>query len=80
MAGYTELHPLVESVLAELERLRYADCTVTAYRRMYANLERFAESVGTTHFDEGLAVSFINDKFGTAIEGLYQAPPSGVHM
>ena len=42
MAGYTELHPLVESVLDELVRLRYADRTVTAYRRMYANLERYA--------------------------------------
>ena len=42
MAGYNELHPLVESVLDELVRLRYADRTVTAYRRMYANLERYA--------------------------------------
>ena len=80
MAGYTELHPLVESVLDELVRLRYADGTVTAYRRMYANLERFAGSRGSATFDEGLAVSFINDKFGTKIEGLYQAPPEGVHM
>lgn len=80
MSGYTELHPLVESVLGELERLRYSESTVTAYRRMYANLERYAESVGAPGFDEGLAVSFINDKFGTSIEGLYQAPPEGVHM
>lgn len=80
MSDYTELHPLVESVLEELERLRYAECTVTSYRRMYANLERYAESVGAKRFDEGLAVAFINDKFGTAIEGLYQAPPTGVHM
>ncbi len=80
MAGYTELRPLVESVLDELARLRYADGTVTAYRRMYANLERYAESTGAPGFSEGLAVSFINDKFGTSIEGLYQAPPEGVHM
>lgn len=80
MAGYTELHPLVESVLDELVRLRYADCTVTAYRRMYANLERFAGSRGSVAFDEKLAVEFINDKFGTSIEGLYQVRPKGVHM
>lgn len=80
MAGYTELHPLVESVLDELARLHYSDHTVTAYRRMYANLERYAESVGASELSEGLAVSFINDKFGTSIEGLYQAPPEGVHM
>lgn len=80
MSGYTELHPLVESVLKELERLRYSGDTVTGYRRMYANLERYAVSVGAEGFDEGLAVSFINDKFGTSIEGLYQARPEGVHM
>ena len=80
MSGYTELHPLVESVLRELVRLKYSESTVTAYRRMYANLERYAGSVGATHFDERLAVSFINDKFATTIEGLYQAPPRGVHM
>ena len=38
MSGYTELHPLVESVLRELVRLKYSESTVTAYRRMYANL------------------------------------------
>lgn len=80
MAGYTELHPLVESVLDELVRLRYSEHTVTAYRRMCANLERYAGSRGTATFDERLAVDFINDKFGTSIEGLYQAPPEGVHM
>lgn len=80
MSGYTELHPLVESVLRELVRLKYSESTVTAYRRMYANLERYAGSVGATHFDERLAVSFINEKFATTIEGLYQAPPRGVHM
>ena len=80
MAGYTELHPLVESVLDELVRLRYSDHTVTAYRRMYANLERYAGSRGSETFDEELAVEFINHKFGTRIEGLYQAPPEGVHM
>ncbi|MBO7675882.1 MAG: tyrosine-type recombinase/integrase, partial [Atopobiaceae bacterium] len=80
MSGYTELHPLVESVLEELERLRYADETVTAYRRLYANLERYADSIGAEGFSEGLAVSFINDKFGTSIEGLYQARPERVYM
>ena len=80
MSGYTELRPSVESVLAELERLRYSESTVTAYRRMYANLERYAKSRGLDSFSEELAVDFINDKFGTSVEGLYQAPPAGVHM
>ena len=80
MAEYTELHSLAESVLRELERLRYSDATVAAYRRVYANLERYAETAGITKFDEDLAVSFVSDKFGTSIEGLYQTRPEGRRM
>lgn len=80
MPDYTDLASLVASALGELVRLGYSESTLTAYRRMYANLERYAELTGASEFSEGLAVSFINDKFGTSIEGLYQAPPEGVHM
>ena len=80
MAEYTELHPLVESVLEELERLRYSESTVATFRRTYADLERYAEARGSAGFSEELAVSFINDRFGTSVGGLYQAPPEGARM
>lgn len=80
MPGHTKMGRLTESVLGELRRLRYAEGTVTGYRGMYASLGRYAEHVGAERFSEELAASFINDRFGTSIEGLCQAAPKGMHM
>ena len=75
MAGYTELHPLVESVLDELVRLRYAGCTVTAYRRMYANLERYAGFTDLAYDDFRVEL----ERFAKAHPGLLEGSPCGLH-
>lgn len=78
--GTVAIERLTGEVLAELGRLSYSGHTITAYRRMYDNLVRYAEGAGASEFDEGLAVSFVNGKFGTEIGGLYQAEPVSKHM
>ena len=80
MSGYTGIRPLARSLLDELERLNYSEGTIVGYRRTYENLARYADARGVNTFSEDLAVGFINDKFGVAIRGLYQAAPEGVHM
>lgn len=80
MSNYTDLDSLATSVLAELQRLGYSSEAVAGYRRMYANLARYADENGFTAFSESLAVEFINWKFGTGVEDLYRAKPTTGHM
>jgi len=58
------IRELSEAVLAELRRLGYAAQTITIYRRLYANLARFAEANGTDKHSVQLCERWLKESFG----------------
>jgi len=66
------IRELSEAVLAELRRLGYAAQTITIYRRLYANLARFAEANGTELHSLELCERWLKESFG--IDSTHVAP------
>lgn len=59
MNSGTSIRKLVSEVLAELERLNYAENTRNTYRRFYNRLLAFADSIGETLYSEDLGNTFL---------------------
>jgi site-specific recombinase XerD len=55
---------LSDAVLGELQRLGYAAQTITIYRRLYANLLRFAKANGTEQHSVELCQRWLKDSLG----------------
>lgn len=75
MADRTKLERLIASVLEEAERLGYSEATITGFRRSFRAFAGYASERGEGDFTEGLAVSFLNERFGAGIGHLYQGNP-----
>jgi len=63
MEGAT-IRQLSEAVLGEMQRLGYATETITTYRRLYANLVRFAEANGTEQHSAELCERWLKEYLG----------------
>jgi site-specific recombinase XerD len=59
MSPKVPIRKLVAEVLAELERLNYAENTRDTYRRFYNRLITFADSIGETVYSEELGNTFL---------------------
>ncbi len=58
MSEHPMISTLIDQVLAELERLQYAENSRTAYRRVYARVLHYAQTQGVTHYSETFAQQF----------------------
>lgn len=75
MEDCTKLEELVHGALGELERLHYADSTVTGFTRIFNAYLKHASDCGLEDFSEEDAVCYLNSRFGLTLEHLYQKNP-----
>ena len=50
MSEHPIISTLIDQVLAELERLQYAENSRAGYRRFYTRVLHFAQAQGVTHY------------------------------
>lgn len=76
MIESVSLRQTVDRVLAELERLHYAENSQLAYRRFYDRVLQFAESQGLTQYSEAFGRNFFQATYGCDWRELPQPVPS----
>ena len=75
MSESIPIHESVDRVLAELQRLHYAENTQITYRNFYNRVLRYSESQGITHYSEAFGRQFFEATYGCAWPGLTQPVP-----
>lgn len=73
-----KIHELMDKVLADLRRQKYADYTVGSYRHCYNGLAKFIEGKNVAYYSNALAIDYVQHKFSITIDGLYGQCPSNV--
>src|SRR5699024_2604426 len=72
------IEALVVAVLSELERLNYADNTISGYRCFYKRVVAFAKEKDETYFSEALGSAFLKEKYGCTVNYYKETLPKGV--
>ncbi|MCL6564060.1 MAG: site-specific integrase [Firmicutes bacterium] len=66
MAEAIPIAPLIDRVLAELQRLHYAPQSIVSYRRYYHRLLRYAEAEGVGYYSDAFGRQFFAARNGFA--------------
>ena len=66
MSESLPIHIVVDRVLAELQRLRYAENTLNAYRRFYNRILRYADAQAVHYYSEEFGQQFFTATYGCA--------------
>lgn len=72
MSESLPIHVVVNRVLAELQRLRYAENTLNAYRRFYNRVLRYADAQAVHYYSEAFGQQFFAATYGCAWSELPQ--------
>lgn len=63
MSEHPIISTLIDQVLAELERLQYAENSRAGYRRFYTRVLHFAQAQGVTHYSEAFGQQFFETTY-----------------
>lgn len=77
METKTSIEALVVAVLSELERLNYADNTISGYRSFYKRIIAFGKKKDESYFSEALGRQFLKEKYGCTVNYYEETMPKG---
>lgn len=75
MSESIPIYELVDRVLAELQRLHYAEHTQNTYRKFYDRVLRYSEAKGITLYSQAFGRQFFEATYGCALPDLTQPIP-----
>lgn len=70
------IRTLIGSVLEELRKLNYSECSISNYRRAYSRLARFAEEEGETFYSEELGSRFLARYYDCKVDTVKDTAPT----
>jgi site-specific recombinase XerD len=69
---------ITSRILDDLKRQNYSAYTIGQYRQCYNGLRRYMEGLEAAYYSSEIGLSYIRQKFGIEIEGLYGKQPENV--
>lgn len=73
-----KIHEVMDRVLTDLKQEKYSDYTIGRYRHCFNGVLKFIQGKNVTYYSNALAVDYVQNKFGIAIDGFYRQYHSNV--